>query len=251
MIRAKLLLGITILMGLLLLFGGCKPGNNETEPNLIGWIDNVLQPQGETLGQLLINSPDNNTSDKFMVTVTDKTVILNETSGEQKDAEFDSFNKGQKVEIWFSGPVMESYPAQVSAEKIIIGEDSSSTIIPPLDGGRSTIGVEISCDEFSKQQFITKEIEITYPGELVITLCSNPTTGFNWEYETIGKIVLDETAYEYIAPENTGIVGASGKAVWTFEAIERGTTELRMEYSQPWEGGIKTEWSLILTVVVE
>ena len=251
MIRAKLLLGITILMGLLLLFGGCKPGNNETEPNLIGWIDNVLQPQGETLGQLLINSPDNNTSDKFMVTVTDKTVILNETSGEQKDAEFDSFNKGQKVEIWFSGPVMESYPAQVSAEKIVIMEDSSFAIMPAPGDGRSTIGFEVTEEQFRAQQFISESIGVTYPGELVVTLPLNRSTGFDWSYETIGKIVLEEVSSEYIGPEDTKTVGAPGKSIWMFKSIDRGTTELRMEYSQPWEGGIKTEWSLILTVVVE
>jgi len=59
-------------------------------------------------------------------------------------------------------------------------ENLPSTTMPPLDGGRSTIGIEISCDEFSSQQHITKEIEITYPGELIVTLCSNPTTGFQW-----------------------------------------------------------------------
>ncbi len=186
-----------------------------------------------------------------MVTVTDKTVISNETSGEQKDADFNSFNTGQKVEIWFSGPVMESYPAQVSADKIVITEESPFAIMPAPDGGRSTIGIEVSYDEFTMQKFITKEIAVTHPQELVVTLPSNRSTGFDWNYETIGKIVLEEVAFEYIGPEDTGIVGAPGKSIWMFKSIDRGTTELRMEYSQPWEGGIKTEWSLILTVVVE
>ena len=46
-------------------------------------------------------------------------------------------------------------------------------------------------------------------------------------------------------------VGAAGKEVWTFEAIKKGTTKVRMEYSQPWEGGLKAEWTYTLTVTVE
>jgi inhibitor of cysteine peptidase len=231
------ILGFTILMGMVFALGGCSSVANEPEPNLIGWIDSIQPPQGETPGKILVHSPDNTTSDKFLVTVTDKTVIQKQ----MKKAGFDSFNIGQKVEIWFSGPVMESYPAQVSAEKIVITEVASSVTLE-----------DISYDIFMSEKHITKEVEINYPGSLTVSLASNPTTGFQWEEVKIGdSSVITEYEHEFVPPEATGVVGASGKDVWTFKPLGRGTSTLIFEYSQPWEGGEKDEWTLGLTVVVK
>ena len=63
--------------------------------------------------------------------------------------------------------------------------------------------------------------------------------------------VLKEEDYDFEEPEDKNLVGAGGKEVWTFEAVEKGTTEVRLEYSQPWEGGEKAEWTYIMTVTVE
>jgi len=81
-------------------------------------------------------------------------------------------------------------------------------------------------------------------------LCSNPTTGFKWEYEMSNRNVLKEEDYDFEEPKGN-VSGASGIEMWTFEAVEKGTTEVRMEYSQPWEGGLKKEWTYIMTVTVE
>jgi len=231
------ILGFTILMGMVLTLGGCSSVANEPEPNLIGWIDSIQPPQGEAPGQILVHSPDNKTSDKFMVTVTSKTVI----NKQMKKVGFDSFNIGQKVEIWFSGPVMESYPAQVSAEKIVITEVASPVTLE-----------DISYDVFMSEKHITKEVEINYPGSLTVSLASNPTTGFQWEEVKIGdSSVITEYEHKFVPPEATGVVGASGKDVWTFKPLARGTSTLIFEYSQLWEGGEKDEWTLGLTVLVK
>ncbi len=63
--------------------------------------------------------------------------------------------------------------------------------------------------------------------------------------------MLQEEDHDFEEPGDAGIVGAGGREVWTFEAIETGTTEVRMEYSQPWEGGLKAEWTYTATVTVE
>ena len=237
MIRTMLLLGIAILMGAVLVSCGCSTGGTNEAPDLVGWIDSIQQPQGEALGQILVYSPDNNTSDKFLVTVTAKTAIHKQS----QNVGFDSFNVGQKVEIWFSGPVMESYPAQVSAEKIVITEVASSVTL-----------VEISYDEFMSEQHITKEIEINYPGSLIVSLASNPTTGFQWEEVKIGDVsVISEYEHHFIPPDEKEVVGAPGKDEWTFRPVARGTSTLIFEYSRPWEGGEKDEWTLGLTVVVK
>ena len=118
----------------------------------------------------------------------------------------------------------------------------------------SAIGVEVSCEDFqesSPNSFLRNEFQVSIGDTITIELCSNPTTGFKWEYETIGKIVLEETDYGYVAPESDETVGATGKEVWTFKAIEKGTTELLMEYSRSWEGGEQAEWTYTDTVTVE
>lgn len=236
MTKRIVLLGITILMGMVFTLGACSAVANEPEPNLLGWIDSIQQPQGEAPNQILVNAPDNNISDKFLVTVTAKTVIQKQ----MQNVGFDSFNIGQKVEIWFSGPVMESYPAQVSADKIVIVEVSSSVTLE-----------EISYDVFMSEKHITKEIEINYPGLLTVSLASNPTTGFQWEEVKIGdSSVITEYEHNYVPPEATGVVGASGKDVWIFKPLGRGTSTLIFEYSQLWEGGEKDDWTFALTVVV-
>ena len=114
------------------------------------------------------------------------------------------------------------------------------------------IGVEISCDEFTENPHsIRNEFQVEIGETITVELCSNPTTGFEWKYETIGKIVLEEKEYKFVEPEDEGIVGASGKEAWTFEAIDKGTTEIRMEYTRPWEGGEQGEWTYTMTVTVE
>ncbi|HEY96827.1 MAG TPA: DUF3221 domain-containing protein [Dehalococcoidia bacterium] len=253
MIKKLILLGVTIIMGIVLVLNGCSAQANETDPNLIGWIDGINQPQGEKSGQISVNSPDNNTSDKFMITVTDKTQIYTRINSEKdQKVGFNDFNAGQKVEVWFSGPVMESYPAQVSAGKILITEEPASQTMPPLNDGVKSILVEVTCDEFASTPHITKEIEITFPGSLVVSLCSNPSTGFEWEEVNIGdESLIYQTEHNYVSPEASGIVGAAGKDVWSFNSASSGQSTLTFKYSRPWDGGEKSEWTLTLNVEVK
>jgi len=114
------------------------------------------------------------------------------------------------------------------------------------------ISVEISCDEFNENpQSIRNEFEVEIADKITVKLCANPTTGYQWQYETTGDIVLKEEDHDFEEPQDENLVGGAGKEVWTFEAVEQGTTELRMEYSRPWEGGEKEEWIYTMIVTVE
>ena len=110
---------------------------------------------------------------------------------------------------------------------------------------------DISCDDFWEEpDSLSNDFTVEIGDKITVKLCSNPSTGFKWEYETIGETVLKEEDYDFEEPDSD-IVGADGKEVWTFEAIKRGTTEIRMEYSRPWEGGEKAEWTYTIYVTVE
>ena len=93
--------------------------------------------------------------------------------------------------------------------------------------------VEISCDEFAENNHTMNDFQAEIGDKIRVKLCSNPTTGFRWEYKMTGDIVLQEEDYDFEEPEGDGVAGAGGKEIWTFEAIEKGTTEVRMEYSRP------------------
>jgi inhibitor of cysteine peptidase len=110
--------------------------------------------------------------------------------------------------------------------------------------------VEISCDEFDQSNQRSDEFEVEVGDKIRMKLCSDPTTGFQWDYEMTVENVLKEEDHDFEEPEED-IPGAAGIEIWTFEAIEPGTTEVQMEYSQPPEGGVKSKWTYNVTVTVE
>jgi inhibitor of cysteine peptidase len=111
--------------------------------------------------------------------------------------------------------------------------------------------VEITCDDFIENPTsIRNDFEIEIGDKIYIELCSNPTTGFEWSYEMSGDAVLKEEDHDFEEP-GSNVPGAAGKETWTFEATEKGETIINMEYSQPWQGGMKGEWTYTINVVVE
>ena len=113
--------------------------------------------------------------------------------------------------------------------------------------------IEFSCDSFLE----TNHISLSYSPEIgpedtiSIILCSNPSTGYSWpENACIDNIsVLRQVDHRYVYPE-VDAPGASAKEVWTFEGIKKGLSGVTMEYSRPWEGGDKVEWTFNITINV-
>lgn len=112
------------------------------------------------------------------------------------------------------------------------------------------INLEISCEQFTENNHHSDEFQMEVGDKIRVKLCSNPTTGFRWVYEMTVEDVLMEEDYDYEEP-NTSVVGASGTETWTFEAAEKGITEVYLAYSQTWEGGEKEVWTYTITVTVE
>ncbi len=113
------------------------------------------------------------------------------------------------------------------------------------------INVDISCEEFQENpSSIINDFQIEIGDKITVKLCSNPTTGFQWNYEMSGDNALKEEDHDFEEPDGD-VVGASGIEIWTFEGTAKGTTEVLMEYSQPWEGGTKKEWTYRMTITVQ
>ncbi len=119
-------------------------------------------------------------------------------------------------------------------------------------GATKQVSVDVSCDDFTNNKHISQEVAVTVDGVVTVSLCSNQTTGFQWSEsaQISDQTVLKQTGHEFIAPVG-GLVGASGKEVWTFQALKKGQSTVSMEYSRPWEGGEKGVQTFNLTIVVK
>lgn len=121
----------------------------------------------------------------------------------------------------------------------------SSCIVTSYD-----FNVEISCHDFDENSHRSGEFNVEIGDKIRVRLCSNQTAGFQWNYEMTLENTLNEEDHDFEEPEED-TPGAAGTEIWTFEAVEAGTTQVQMEYSQPWEGGLKSEWTYNMTVTIE
>ncbi len=128
-----------------------------------------------------------------------------------------------------------------------------STLLFACSPVSKQVSVEASCDDFYKLQHISKEVEVAVGDSFAVTLCSNPSTGFQWSEtaQISDQAVLQLVDHKFMPPEKTGVEGAPGQETWIFKALEKGTSVISMEYSRPWEGGEKGAWTFNLTVVVK
>lgn len=102
---------------------------------------------------------------------------------------------------------------------------------------------------------VGEEVEVAAGGSITVMLESNPTTGFQWseEAQISDTEILKQVGHEFIGPESEPPPppGTPGQEVWKFEALKQGTATIYMEYSRPWEGGEKAEWTYTLAVTVK
>ena len=116
--------------------------------------------------------------------------------------------------------------------------------------------VEVSCDDFYDVQERSGEITVAVDEEFTLTLCSNPTTGFLWseDADISDDEVIQQISHEFVLPEEKDEPpppGTPGQEIWTFKGLKAGSSTIYVEYSRPWEGGEKGEWTFILMVIVE
>ena len=112
----------------------------------------------------------------------------------------------------------------------------------------------ISCDQFAAQKSITQTAEMSVGDQFKVTLCSNPTTGFSWQEPEISDAAVVGLVSKTFGAPATGaaqVVGAAGTDYITLKATAKGTSTVVLNYSQPWAGGISSEWTYTLTVTVK
>ena len=88
---------------------------------------------------------------------------------------------------------------------------------------------------------------------LVVTLESNPTTGFKWEQVVNQETVLEQVGEVEFKPIETGEpppAGAGGWEIFRFKAISPGQMTLKLIYHRTWEEGVEPADTFSIEVVV-
>ena len=114
---------VGLLMGLMVVAVDCasSPEALETEADFTGWVLEV-QPigKGDTLGQILVESQVEKVIDRYRITIKDETLIFEQDGENRRQVAFKALETKQQVQIWFSGPIMESFPMQGTAQQVVI-----------------------------------------------------------------------------------------------------------------------------------
>lgn len=87
--------------------------------------------------------------------------------------------------------------------------------------------------------------------EFVLTLESNPTTGYRWQLaEKPDENIVKLVSSEYKAT-GTKLVGAGGNDVWTFRAEGKGKTTINLIYVRPWEKDAPPAKTAAVIIIVQ
>jgi inhibitor of cysteine peptidase len=98
-----------------------------------------------------------------------------------------------------------------------------------------------------------KRIEVEKGQTLVVTLESNPTTGYSWEVIEGEGTVLQQKGEVEFQPSNAGdqqLVGAGGTETFRFEAAGTGEVTLKLIYHRSWEKGVEPLQTFSMQVTV-
>ncbi|KPX49876.1 protease inhibitor I42 family protein [Pseudomonas syringae pv. tagetis] len=86
---------------------------------------------------------------------------------------------------------------------------------------------------------------------LILTLPSNPTTGFRWLTQNPAQNILRSLGPEvYANAESKEMVGSAGQSVWRYKATDAGTGRLMMTYQQPWAPEVPPEQTFECAITV-
>lgn len=76
--------------------------------------------------------------------------------------------------------------------------------------------------------------------EFVVSLPSNPTTGFRWYLVSYDAKLIKPISHQFIPPTNKKLMGAPGNTQWTFKVLKAAhqvpqASTITWTYVRPWE----------------
>ncbi|NQT03653.1 MAG: protease inhibitor I42 family protein, partial [Planctomycetes bacterium] len=97
------------------------------------------------------------------------------------------------------------------------------------------------------------QVELEQGQILVVTLESNPTTGYQWEQAENQESILEqmgEAEFKQSETSEPPLVGVGGWEIFRFKAISAGQMTLQLVYRRPWEEGVEPVNTFSIEVIV-
>jgi len=97
------------------------------------------------------------------------------------------------------------------------------------------------------------QVELELGQILIITLESNPATGYRWEQAENQESILEQIGEAEFKPSETGeppLVGAGGWEILRFKAVGAGQMTLELVYHRSWEEGVEPLETFSIQVLV-
>ena len=144
-------------------------------------------------------------------------------------------------------------------------EDTLCDIAPPPDGDGIVDRLDLELfmtyweqENCSKEVYVDEEdanSQVTLePGQvLVVTLESNPSTGYRWEVAENEESILEQMGEAEFKPSDEGeppMAGAGGWEIFRFKAVSSGQMALRLIYRRSWEEGVDPIKTFFVDVTV-
>ena len=93
-----------------------SPEPIRTQPDCLGFITEIQSDR------IIVESHADKIVDRYVVTINNETAIFQQEGENLRHVSAAEFETKQWLRIWFSGPVMESWPKQATARQIVINE---------------------------------------------------------------------------------------------------------------------------------
>lgn len=119
------------------------------------------------------------------------------------------------------------------------------------NGSLTPVKVKVSCDEFRMEKNVSKTVKLAEHGRLEVTLCSNPSTGYEWSdsAQITNHSVMWQTSHTTSSSSDSSL-GAPGEAKWEFKALDEGNSTISLEYGRSWQDDGEDNWSISIQVDV-
>ena len=119
---------LVLITGLMIAAISCASNGKpiETEADFTGFITDIQPGQSkDVVGRISVESHADKIVTLYVITIKDNTLLFRQDGDTLQETTFKALENKQWVKIWFSGPVMESWPMQVTAGQVIIVEHAS------------------------------------------------------------------------------------------------------------------------------
>lgn len=94
-----------------------------------------------------------------------------------------------------------------------------------------------------------KTVTLSVGDTLKVTLEGNPTTGYNWEAQSLDTSMLKQVGEPAFTP-TTSALGSGGQVTLSFDAVGKGQTTLNLIYHRSFETGVAPLHTYQVTVQV-